>query len=414
MQQTLLLVDDEPNVLRALERIFQVEGYHILTATSGLEGLKILAKTPVKVIISDQHMPNMTGSEFLTEVKALYPNTVRIILSSYSEFEAIKYAINGGAIYKFYNKPWDEIVLREAVREAFQINAEQNEKEQQLIRLMNFVKLSGLHVNKSTDYDSVFEEELREALRKEQFVIYYQPIVFAVDGRIKGVEALLYWQHPTKGLLGPNQFISLCVEMGLITSISTWAMRTSSQQLKQWQINYNKDLTLAVNLSADQFNDPGLFGLITDILQNAQILPRSLELEITESLIMYNIESNLVILSKLKKLGVKISLDDFGTGYSALSYLKKFPIDILKIDKTFVNDLTKIRASAEIVITIIALANILGFAVTAEGVEKKDQVDFLKKHQCDYIQGYFYSKPIIAKDFTELLMKDKKSKEEGG
>jgi len=406
MQQTLLIVDDEPNILRALERVFQDDGYRVLTATSGAEGLKLLAKLSVQVIISDQRMPNMTGSEFLTEVKRLYPNTVRIILSGYSEFEAVKTAINEGAIYKFFNKPWDETMLHQEVRDAFAINLQQNEKERQLIRLMNFAKLSGLNGNKLSDVD-ILEPEMHEALEKKQFIIYYQPIVFADTEYIRGAEALLYWQHPTKGFLSPEKFIPLFEETGMIIPVTGWVMKTACQQLKKWQSEGNANLCLAINLSAYQLNHSGLLDLVVEILQSTQIPANCLDLEITESLIMYNVESNIILLQKLKNLGVQLSLDDFGTGYSSLSYLKSFPIDILKIDKSFTQDVSTNPISAEIVTTIILLAKSLGLAVIAEGVETKNQLEFMRKQHCDFIQGYYFSKPITAEEMTDLLLAEK-------
>lgn len=403
MKQTLLLIDDELNVLRSLERVFHEDGYHILTATSGEEGLKILAKFPVQVIISDQRMPNMTGSEFLTEVRKYYPDTIRIILSAYAEFESVKAAINEGAIYKFYTKPWEAEELRKGIREAFLINAQQTEKELQLIRLINYSKLSGLNIDELSTVESSLENDLNDALDKDEFIIYYQPIVFAKTGKIKGAEALVYWQHPSQGLIEPSKFIPLSEITGLILPISAWVFKTACRQLKQWQTQGYTELSLAINLSSYQFNHPGLLDLVREVLQNTSLSAQYLELEVTESLIMYNVESNLVLLKKLKELGVKLSLDDFGTGYSSLSYLKNFPIDTLKIDKSFMLDVSTKETSAEIMTVIIALAKVLGLTVIAEGVETKTQLDFLKEKNCDLIQGYYFSKPIIAEEFIELL-----------
>jgi YesN/AraC family two-component response regulator len=183
----LLLVDDEPSILAALKRLFEDDDYEILTSTSGVEALKILETTRVHVIISDQRMPHMTGTEFLTQVKKLYPETVRIILSGYSEFDSLKSAINDGAIYKFFAKPWDDDVLRKTIQEAFAINAQLSEKEQQRLRLLNFAKLSGVDVNKYNESDAPTEKELQEALDNNQFFIQYQPIVIVETEHIQGV-----------------------------------------------------------------------------------------------------------------------------------------------------------------------------------------------------------------------------------
>jgi EAL domain-containing protein (putative c-di-GMP-specific phosphodiesterase class I)/FixJ family two-component response regulator len=404
MQNTLLLVDDEPNILRALERVFQDEGYHILTATSGEEGLNLLTRFSVQVIISDQRMPNMTGSEFLTQVKKHYPKIIRIILSGYSDFEAIKEAINEGAIYKFLVKPWDDDLLRKEIHDAFLINTDQKEKEQNLIRLMNHAKLSGFSLKPNNDL-LISENEILNAIETEQFIIYYQPIVKAQTGQLYGAEALLRWQHPKHGFLNPKDFIPLCEEMDLIIPVDTWVLHKACQQLKEWQTQGHADLSISINLSASFFNKPDLYKLVKEVLLTTQIPPDSLKLEITESLIMQNIESNIVILQQLSNLSVKISLDDFGTGYSSLSYLKNFPINTLKIDKSFIDNIVIDRNSAEIVAAIIGLAKILNLSVIAEGVETEDQLNILKEKHCDYIQGFFFSKPVPKQEFELLLNK---------
>jgi EAL domain-containing protein (putative c-di-GMP-specific phosphodiesterase class I)/FixJ family two-component response regulator len=400
----LLLVDDEPNILLALERLFEDDGYEIYKANSGAEGLKLLTHIPAQVIISDQRMPQMSGTEFLTEVKKLYPHTVRIILSGFSEFEALKSAINDGAIYQFMNKPWDEDLLKKTVHEAFLINFQTSKKEQQRLRLINFAILSGLDVSKYSDFDAPLEEELQNALENKQFIIQYQPIVFVESEQIYGAEALIYWQHPEKGLLGPDYFIPLAEETGIIVPITTWLLNSACKQLKEWHSQGHPALILAINLTSYLVNHSDLIDVVTKVIESTQISPTQLELEITESLVMHDIKISIPILQQLRDLSIKISIDDFGTGHSSLSYLHNLPVNILKIDKSFMQNTLNSTHGADIINSIVKLAKTLKLSVITEGVETKEQLAFLKEIQCDLAQGYLFSKPVNAAAFTKLLV----------
>lgn len=672
MQRTLLLVDDKNNVLHALARVLNNEGYKILTAKNGQEGLQILTTHPVQVIISNQQMPNMTGLEFLSQVKKLYPQTIRIILNGYTDVGALKDAINEGAIYKFLNKPWDADLLRQHIREAFhiyelqtenkqigqiledslegvmitspddivqEINSaftkitgysaqevvgshfcllnndsnnpdiskiknelmrirlwrgevwsqrkngttypiwisisanydedkniihyiylflditQQKQNERQLTQMIYFDKLTGLHnrlffaehlsstiekaqksqkqlaifyididrfssinndfgqrtgdqllqetasrlkkwVRRDDDvarlgndefaillassqkipiethihelikklkapfstngrliyfstsigvslypqhtsqYDLLIkyanaallhskelggdnfqiynetmasiqpsfnlESDLHQALEKQQFVLYYQPIVASDTAKVVCIEALLRWQHPQYGLLLPEKFISLCETTGLIIPIGEWVLRTACQQLMQWRKMGYHALSIAVNLSARQFNDPKLHEMIVKVLNETHVPAHYLKLEITESIIMQNIETNITLLQLLRNLGLQLSLDDFGTGYSSLSYLKRFPFNILKVDKSFIQGMA-LAHNNSIVEAIIAMAKSLNLAIVAEGVETQEQLSILQEKKCDFIQGYLYSMPITADELTKRL-----------
>lgn len=560
MQKTILLVDDEPNILRALSRLLTDANYQVITANSGKEALEHLKKEKIQVVISDQRMPIMTGSELLSHVKKNYPEVVRIILSGYTDFDAIKEAINEGAIYKFLGKPWDDNLLLKDLTDAFkfyesQETAKKNEKE--VIDLMYQDKLTGLtnrlsftqhlftaikraknnnlelsliyieidnfnipdrygfdiselvlqeiakrlsqcvkdryYVSrlgnlefalvfadfnslsevenfvikvmlslkqpylikdlkilltvsigvslypKHTEYpDSLrqyahlallqskklggnqiqffdtsmdrpveaqlaLETDMNFALERNQFVVYFQPLTDSKSEKIIGAEALLRWQHPQHGLLTPAAFLSLCEASGLIVDVGAFVLKTVANQIKEWCDMGFTDICIAVNLSQRQFNHPGLVDLIKNILETTKISPHNLELEVTESLIMQNVDHNIELLKSFQKLGLKLALDDFGTGYSSLSYLKQFPFDILKIDGSFIKDLPAAEDSVAIVTAIIAMAKSLGLKVIAEGIEKREQFELLKEKQCDYIQGYLFGKPMPAREFTEKL-----------
>lgn len=560
MQHTLLLVDDEPNILSTLTLLLGDAGYRILTATSGKDALERLTHETVHVIISDQRMPYMTGSELLSQVRKLYPGTVRMILSGYADFDAVKDAINEGAIYKFLSKPWDDDALLVNVRDAvakYESQQKIKQNEATILELMYQDKLTGLcnrlsfsynlfsvikkcqqarskfslitmdvdrfgtindtfgfnngdkvlreiaqrisqlicnknHVarlgsnqfsiiyenehekydidtfidklstilkqpfltadaklyitvsmgvsyypehseqpdilrryanlallhskklggNHVQIYDSslnipterlVLETELHDAIAKKEFVVYYQPLVNIDSGKIVAAEALLRWQHPKHGLIAPDLFLSLCEETGLIVDIGAFVLHTACEQIQSWRTEANIELSVAVNFSQRQFNHPGLIELIKAVLKTTSLPAQYLEIEITESMMMQNSDQNIALLRTLQNLGLRLSLDDFGTGYSSLSYLKQFQFDILKIDKSFINDIAISKDVETIVTAIITMAKSLGLTIIAEGVETQAQLELLKEKKCDIMQGYLFSKPLSAVDFVRLL-----------
>ncbi|MBI5007260.1 MAG: EAL domain-containing protein [Nitrosomonadales bacterium] len=589
MERTLLLVDDEENVGAALERLLRGDGYTILRACSGKEGLALLAQHDVGVVISDQRMPEMSGVEFLTEVKALYPQTIRLVLTGYADLETVKEAINRGAIYKFLTKPWDNDLLRADVLEAFgrhelqqqkngllqqiqsanelltelniELAAAMERKDSQIERIVHFDALTGLpnrtmfidrlqqelarahrdnqmaavlsinldrfkHVNASLGYhmgdqvlkmvadrlgsqlrscdtvariagdefgivltgvkasryagevaqkildsfasspipageDEIFvtlsigisvypvdglntatllknsdaamhhskkegrngfqyyaeqmnasawqrlklETELRRALVHDEFVLHYQPKVDMISGRIVGMEALLRWQSPERGLVGPGEFIPLLEETGLILPVGEWVLRAASKQAHEWLSAGFHDISIAVNLSMMQFKQPDFVGVVLGILTENGLDPalKMIELELTESMLMDNAPGTIETLKKLHEAGIQFSIDDFGTGYSSLSYLKRFPINSLKIDQSFVRDLSSNRNDEAIVAAIIALGHSLGLRVIAEGVENAEQLSKLRREGCNEMQGFLFSRPVPAGEMTELL-----------
>lgn len=249
------------------------------------------------------------------------------------------------------------------------------------------------------------ESSLRRALEREEFEVYYQPKIDISSRRIVGSEALLRWRHPESGIISPADFIPLAEETGLIMPIGEWILKTACAQSNLWQAE-GFDLHLAVNLSARQFQQENLLEMITGVVGKTGFDSRRLELEVTESSIMRNAESAVKTLNELKETGIKISIDDFGTGYSSLGYLKHLPIDILKIDKSFVRDIALNANDMALVMAIITLAHNLKLKVVAEGVETKEQLQFLQLLQCDEWQGYLHSKPVPADDFRQLLAAD--------
>ena len=246
------------------------------------------------------------------------------------------------------------------------------------------------------------ESSLRKALAHSELLLHYQPILDVATRRVHGVEALLRWRHPELGLVPPGDFIPLAEVTGLILAIGPWVLRAACAQARAWQ-DLQPGLRMAVNLSARQFQEAGLVGHVTDALADTGLDPHCLQLEITESSAMQNAQTAIQTLRELKALGVGLSIDDFGTGYSSLSYLKRFPIDTLKIDQSFIRDIGTDPDDAAIASAIIALAHTLKLTVVAEGVETADQLEFLTRHGCDRTQGYFFSRPLAAERCSELL-----------
>jgi EAL domain-containing protein (putative c-di-GMP-specific phosphodiesterase class I) len=252
------------------------------------------------------------------------------------------------------------------------------------------------------------ETDLRHALERGEFRNFYQPIVALVSGEIAGFEALLRWQHPTRGLLGPNEFIPVAEETGLIRELGWWNLRQACQQISEWRAGSiaHHHLTISVNLSAKQFLQPNLVEDIRKLLGELALPPKALKLEITESTVMADPSGAVEMLQQIKSLGICLAIDDFGTGYSSLSYLHRFPLDTLKIDRSFISSMGDDGDGMEIARTILPMANNLQLDVVAEGVETLQQVALLKKLQCKYGQGYYFSKPLSAEGTTALLAGD--------
>ncbi len=244
---------------------------------------------------------------------------------------------------------------------------------------------------------------MRKALEREEFFLVYQPQVDTRSGQITGMEALLRWQHPDLGLLAPDKFIYLAEENNLIIPLGEWVLRTACRQNKAWQDEGLPAVRVAVNLSAKQFGQYHLDQVIASTLMEAGLDPQYLELEITESTIMKDAGQNTIILQKFKDMGISLAIDDFGTGYSSLSYLKHFPISRLKIDRSFVKDITTNPDDAAIAEIIIDIARSLKMNVIAEGVETRAQMQFLSFNNCVEMQGYLFSRPVPADVFANQL-----------
>jgi diguanylate cyclase (GGDEF)-like protein/PAS domain S-box-containing protein len=247
------------------------------------------------------------------------------------------------------------------------------------------------------------EESLRRALERKEFSLHYQPKINLRSGEITGAEALIRWMHPTRGLVSPTQFIPIAEDCGLILPIGNWVLREACKQARAWAVAGLPPTAIAVNISSMEFRDDDFLDNVFAILKETGLDPRFLELELTESVLMKRAESAASVLKTLRASGVQVSVDDFGTGYSSLSYLRKFPIDALKIDQSFVRQISSAPDDTTIVTAVISMGRSLNLRVVAEGVETQAELAFLHARQCDEAQGYFFSRPVVAEKFARLL-----------
>jgi len=266
----------------------------------------------------------------------------------------------------------------------------------------NNCQFFGAAMNTMASERLALEHSLREALQRDELRVYYQPRL-NMRGQINGVEALLRWQHPNFGLLAPAQFLPLAEESGLIVPINEWVLRTACAQAKAWQSDGHPRLHLAVNLSAREFREKDLAGKLVKVLQETGLDPHCLELDLSESMLMQELHSPAAVLRELKALGVQLTIDDFGTGMSSLNHLKRFPIDRIKIDRSFIQGISVNPDDARIVQAVIAMGHSLNIAVAAEGVETREQAEFLRERLCDEVQGSYFSEPIPPEACARLL-----------
>ncbi|MBD1998542.1 EAL domain-containing protein [Leptolyngbya sp. FACHB-541] len=258
-------------------------------------------------------------------------------------------------------------------------------------------------ITKVTSDQLAIEADLRYALKRSELQVYYQPQINLKTKMITGAEALLRWKHPQRGMISPAEFIPLAEATGLIVPIGAWVLQTACQQTKLWQAEGFDNLQIAVNLSAHQFGQPKLCEAIARTLQRTGLDPALLDLELTESALVQDVDSAIETLKQLRSLSIRVSVDDFGTGYSSLSYLQRFPFNTLKIDRTFVKSISQDAKNGAITTAIIQMAHQLQLQVIAEGVETPAELAFLSQHDCDLAQGYLFSPPVSAEAFTELL-----------
>ena len=398
----ILVIEDEQIIRENILKLLKAEGFDVTGAENGAQGLNAAVSNLPDVIICDVMMPELDGYGVL---RALRSNPVTatlpfVFLTGKAERSEMRQGMELGAD-DYLTKPFTKAELVGAISSRLK-------KQEAVAQQYNTLRSqSSALIQDAADKLEQIKTSLCDALEREEFQVYYQPQVNVQTGKIMSAEALIRWLHPEKGLISPAQFIPSAEATGFIVELGEWVLQTACRQMQVWQNAGFSGLRVAVNLSARQFHQPDLSSRVAQILAEIGLEPRSLELELTESLMVEDPPSAIATLQQLKSLGVSISIDDFGTGYSSLSYLAQYPFDTLKIDRCFISNITHGCTNAAIVKAIIEMAHSLCLEVVAEGVETEAEKDFLGRYKCDTMQGYFFSPPLPAGAFEQLLVAGK-------
>ncbi|KGE66052.1 MULTISPECIES: EAL domain-containing response regulator [Pseudomonas] len=390
---TLLIVDDEPQVRKLLETLLHHEGYQTVSASSGEEALQVVAQQPPDLILLDIMMPGMDGYEVASQLKSddVTAGIPIIMLSALSDPGARVSGLESGA-EEFLSKPIERIELSLRVRNLLRLTAHGERADNLRQALQPDVDRRDL------------ETALRQAVERNEFIVHYQPKVELATDQLCALEALLRWDRPGHGAVSPAVFVPVLESLGLIVAVGRWVIEAVCQQIATWQRSAIGAVEVSVNVSGHQLIEGDLIADIARILAQTGVEPHWLEVELTEGSLMENTQHTIASLQRLHAMGVKISIDDFGTGYSSLAYLRRFPIDTLKIDIAFIREVTSNPQDAAITRTIIELAHSLNLRVVAEGVETQAQLAFLKDAGCDQIQGYLFSRPLPVATLERLLL----------
>ncbi len=368
----LLIIDDDDEIRDILDELLG-RVYDCTTSSSAASALELLATETFDLILTDINMPEMTGLEMIPHLTNLAPRSVVVMISGQLMIESAIDAMRAGA-FDYITKPFDLIQVKSVVSRALD---------------------HGKHLRESTPADNLKDKaaaRLAQALKDGAFVVHYQPQVDIQSSTIVGAEALVRW-NDEGGLRLPGEFIPLAEETGLIVELGESVLRAACAQARRWHDSGLLNFRVAVNVSPQQLQHDDFPGTVAEILETTGLPPQNLEIEVTETSLMQDPEAGIRTLNALRKMGVKIAIDDFGTGYSSLGYLKRLPIDSVKLDASFVKDATRHPDDAALVMAIITLAHNLRKKVIAEGIESEDQLAFLRLLRCDEGQGYFLGRP---------------------
>jgi len=398
----ILVIEDDQVIRENILKLLKAEGFDVTGAENGAQGLNAAVSSLPDVILCDVMMPELDGYEVLVALRS-HPVTATVpfvFLTGKADRSEVRQGMELGAD-DYLTKPFTKAELVGAISSRLKKQAALAQQQHNLRSQSNEL------LQEAADKLEQIKTSLCGALEREEFQVYYQPQVNLQTGKIMSAEALVRWLHPEKGLISPAEFIPAAEETGFIVQLGEWVLQTACRQMQVWQNAGFSLQQVAVNLSPRQFHQPNLSSRVAEILAEIGLAPSSLELELTESLMVKDAESAIATLQQLKDLGVSISIDDFGTGYSSLSYLTQYPFDVLKIDRCFISNITDGCTNAAIVKAIIEMAHTLCLEVIAEGVETEAEKDFLWRYECDAMQGYLFSPPVPAADFEQLLVEGK-------
>lgn len=400
----ILVIEDDYVIRENLLKILKAERFDVMGAENGMQGLSLAMSNLPDVILCDVLMPELNGYGVLMALRA-NPATATVpfvFLTGKADRAEIRQGMELGAD-DYLTKPFTKAELVGAI-------AIRLKKQEAFAELYNTLQIQSneLIIQQNADEKlAQLKTSLYSALKREEFLVYYQPQISMNTGKIVGAEALVRWKHHEKGLIPPTEFIPVAEKTGFIIPLGEWILQTACKQVQAWKNDGFSGLRVAVNLSPRQFHQPDLSSRVAQILEKIGLEPSSLELELTESLMVEDVSSAIATLTQLKNLGISLAIDDFGTGYSSLSYLTQYPFDALKIDRSFVRNITDDCKNAPIVKAIIEMAHSLRLKVIAEGVETETEKDFLWRSECDVMQGYLFSPPLSAADFEKLLIEGK-------
>lgn len=387
MNDKVLLVDDEPNVLAGLRRHLGKK-FSLSFASGGEEALALVEREgPFAAIVSDMQMPGMSGLQLLGEMRRRAPETVRMVLSGIADFNVAVAAVNDGAVFRFHTKP----VLPEVLETSIASAILRHEIEKQAHGRID-----------PSDELLRAASEFQAALKTEQLRLYIQP-QYRLDGVVAGAEALVRWQHPERGMLLPGQFLGTAEAAGLLGDITTWVLNATCAEARRLQDLGIPPLRIAVNVTAMDLATAGFQDVVLASLHRHGLSPSWLELELTEGAALTEIDTVQATLRGLAGYGVRLGIDDFGTGHSSLGWLRQLPVQKLKIDRMFIQDITNDPEACRLLEAIISLAREMGLIVVAEGVETDAQMDIVRRIGCDLIQGFLLARPMPAEDFRGLM-----------
>lgn len=388
----ILVIEDEPTIRDLIADLLEAEDFISLCAQDGATGLKLAVEEQPDLILCDIMMPEMDGYSVLAALRQNLQTAALpfIFLTAKADKPDVRRGMVLGAD-DYITKPFGRDELLDAIHARLKKHRVQTE-------------LSSLSGTISTvSKRTIKVARLRQAIESGEFFVEYQPQVHAVTGRVVSAEALVRWRSPELGLVSPGEFIPLAEETELIIQLGEWVLRTVCHQATTWQRQGVPISRLAVNLSSVQFKRADLPQQVQRVLNETGLSPNMLDLELTESLLIQNVEMAIAKLNEIRALGIRVSIDDFGTGYASLGYLQHFPFDILKLDQCFVRDVDSNPKNAAITIALIQMAHSLGLQVIAEGVETAAERDFLLRHNCDVMQGYLFGRSLPPSELEKLL-----------
>lgn len=396
----ILIIEDEEAVRENILDLLEAEAFETIAAANGRIGVHLAISEVPDLILCDLMMPQLDGYGVLTALRQ-DPSTATIpfiFLTAKSAKSDFRQGMNMGAD-DYITKPFTRAELLSAIMNRLEKYA----------TLKMYLSPKTV-INNLSPKMQLLEISLHRAIKQhnfEEFEIYYQPIVDIASGKIVAAESLLRWQSPEVGLVYPTEFIPLAESTGLIVPLGKWVLKRVCKQIKSWRDLGIYPLIIAVNLSVIEFNQPDFTHKIVNFMDINGLEPHYLELELTESMIMQDVNSAIATMSKLQSLGVKIALDDFGTGYSSLIYLKNLPINTLKIDRYFIHNVANDPQKSAITKALIQMAHNLNLDVVAEGVETEAELAFLRQHNCNFMQGFLFSRPLPASEFEKFLLTNK-------